>query len=450
MLKSLRWPFRLQSQSLVWILIAAAMLGVAWHALDIANRLAKTNESAARSDLILSSLERLRNQVEESEAARLDFVSAGEERSVRRSRQAMREGTKTLDVLRDSIVGMEQRSDLKVLERQTVFLFNLAQDDAVLRRQGDASAEVGRDNALQAELALQRCRTMIMEMKSSVLRAQERSRQREGDDQSALTSTIIIAAGLLLVLLFSVRQAYAPGGRSVIGKETRGSAAAAASADGVDGCGLGDLGNLVQSGGNIGDAIHNVSRHAMASFAGCSGALYLAQEPGDKLEIKAAWGKDSGCGGSFDASECRVMRCADADLAVATGIVCARRPQSARLRTVCTPVKAHGAVLGVLMLQEGTSVERLACPAAQRFPGRSGLALVSMNLRDTLHKLSGHEPLAASGLSRPLAAGHEPRTAGHEPGSAGHGPGSAGHGPGSAAHAPGSIAPAFVGKRKIA
>ena len=423
MLKSLRWPFRLQSQSLVWILIAAAMLGVGLHGFGIANRLAQTNASAARSDHILSSLERLRNQVEEAEAARLGFASAGEERSVRRYNLAARESTKTLGVLRDLIVGSEQRANLKVLEMQTVSLFDLAQDDALLRRQGDSSAEFGRDNALQAELALKRCRTMIMEMKSSVMRALERSRLREGDDQRALTTTIVIAAGLLLMLLFSVRNAAAPGGRLAIGKGKSELAGAAASDDG-EGIGLGDLGKLVQSGGNIGEAIRNARRRAMDSFAGYSGALYLGQEPGDKLEIKAAWGKDSGCGSSFDASECPVMRCADADLAAAAGIVCARKSQSTRLRTLCTPVKAHGAVLGVLMLQEGASAESLALtrPTAARMPGRGGLALVSMNLRDTLRKLSGDEPLAVAGHSRPPSAAREP----------------------------GRIAPAFVSKRKTA
>lgn len=171
-----------------------------------------------------------------------------------------------------------------------------------------------------------------------------------------------------------------------------------------------DVGKLMQVSNSYEDAFGMVRRRASTAFAQCGGALYLAQESGGKLELKASWGKEAGCGECFDAAECRVMRTGEVQLA-ASDMACASRQQSLRSPSLCVPIKAHGSVFGVLMLQEAVASGNLVCsrPAAEGFSDQIALALANMRLRDKLRKLSGHDPLADLNCSsRAQAAAREP------------------------------------------
>ena len=178
-----------------------------------------------------------------------------------------------------------------------------------------------------------------------------------------------------------------------------------------------DVGKLMQVSDSYEDAFGMVRRRASAAFPHCDGALYLVQESGGKLELKASWGREAGCGDCFDAAECRAMRTGDVQLA-ASDMACARRQQSLRSPSLCVPIKAHGAVLGVLMLQETVASGNLVCSrsAAEGFSDQIALAVANMRLRDTLRRLSGHDPLADSNHSSPvqpvvLEAEHRPQAA---------------------------------------
>ncbi|MCX7143329.1 MAG: GAF domain-containing protein [Proteobacteria bacterium] len=171
-----------------------------------------------------------------------------------------------------------------------------------------------------------------------------------------------------------------------------------------------DFTQLMQTCANYEDAFGMVRRRAAATFAEFSGALYyMAQNAGGKLELKAAWGKDTACGECLEAADCRVMRTGEAQLAAAD-MACASRRQSMRARSLCMPLKAHGEVIGVLMLQEGAAAGRLESSRALAlgFSDQVGLALANMRMRDALRRLSGHDPLAESNDSRKQPEVYEP------------------------------------------
>lgn len=171
-------------------------------------------------------------------------------------------------------------------------------------------------------------------------------------------------------------------------------------AAGIDFCS--DVGRMMQASASYEEAFGMARRRAAGTFPECSGALYTAPGPGEKLEMVAAWGNDAGCGNCFDPADCRVARSGEAQLAAAD-MACARRQQSLRAPSLCMPIKAHGSVLGVLMLQEGAVAGSLAAsrPVAAGFAEQIGISLANMRLRDMLRKLSGSDPLGYANKSRP-------------------------------------------------
>jgi len=135
------------------------------------------------------------------------------------------------------------------------------------------------------------------------------------------------------------------------------------------------------------------------------------------MEMKAAWGKDAGCGDSFKAVDCRVMRSGEAQLA-SSDMACAQREQSLRAPSLCMPIRAQGVVLGVLMLQEGGAAGSLAAsrPVVADLSDNIALALANMRLRDRLHALSGHDPLPAENNSGSVPAVHKSQRLAPAPG----------------------------------
>jgi diguanylate cyclase (GGDEF)-like protein len=215
-------------------------------------------------------------------------------------------------------------------------------------------------------------------------------------DLDALTSVLwALTAGVVLLLVIALIHF-----RSHVSERTaadrRPHGMAAGGARGGNAALPGDVGRLLQSSIDYEDAFRVVQRCAEALFADCGGALYLVQESGEQLEIKASWGKGVGSRTSFQTGDCWALRSGEAYLAAgAADIPCAHMHQPPSSASLCVPVMAQGAVLGMLLLVEDAKagiLDSLRAPA-ENFSNQIGLALANMKLQDTLRNLSVHDPL---------------------------------------------------------
>ena len=215
-------------------------------------------------------------------------------------------------------------------------------------------------------------------------------------------------AAFMLALRSFLGYAGNSGGRPARDRQLLDGREASTSGGAGDAGSFADVSRLMQASASYDDAFGMIRRRAAAAFADCSGALYMTRKPGDKLEMKMAWGEDAGCGDCFDAADCRVLRSGGTQLA-ASDMACALRQQSLRVPSLCMPIAAQGTVLGVLMLQEGAGAGSLASlhPVAEDFADKVGLALANMKLRDTLRSMSGRDPLAQLNLSGTQTAARE-------------------------------------------
>ncbi len=188
---------------------------------------------------------------------------------------------------------------------------------------------------------------------------------------------------------------------------------------------LDDMSKLLQSSSDYADAYMVVQRFGAGSFPGFGGALYLAQEPGGQLDIKAEWEQRAGSSRSFAPADCWAIRRGEAYLAAGPAdMACRHMQQTPPAPSLCVPVMGQGVALGVLLLEDSAQSGSLASvrAAAQNFAGQIGLALANMRLRETLRDLSvrdshtglfnrhymeeslKREVAAAQRKSRPLAA----------------------------------------------
>ena len=197
-------------------------------------------------------------------------------------------------------------------------------------------------------------------------------------------------AGYILLLLYVV---FAYRFDSVVrpvaasARQREPAAAAAALAD--------DMSKLLQSSSDYADAYQVVQRFGAGLFHGCSGALYLAQQPGGRLEIQAQWGSSAGSGSGFASADCWALRRGESHLAADPGaMACRHLPQPRLAPSLCVPVLGQGVALGVLVLEDDAQSGTLARMrgAARDFAGQIGLALANMRLRETLRELSVRDP----------------------------------------------------------
>jgi diguanylate cyclase (GGDEF)-like protein len=213
----------------------------------------------------------------------------------------------------------------------------------------------------------------------------------------ALTSVLwTLMAGIVLLMVIAFVNYRSHVSQRPVTGAVSGRGRAPSGTSGGEAALLGDSSRLLQSSVNFEDAFRVVPRCAAALFAGWSGALYLLQEPGDKLEIKASWGRKAGSRSSFEAAECWALRRGEAYLAAgAAAIACAHMQQPLRSASLCVPIMAQGSVLGMLLLENDATggIPDSLRPAAENFSGQIGLALANMKLQSTLRNLSVHDPL---------------------------------------------------------
>jgi diguanylate cyclase (GGDEF)-like protein len=152
-----------------------------------------------------------------------------------------------------------------------------------------------------------------------------------------------------------------------------------------------DMSKLLQSASDYADAYQVVQRCATEVFAGCSGALYIAQEPAGQFELSAQWGQSSDRSSSFAPADCWAIRRGEAYLAAGPAdMACAHMRQPPLAPSLCVPVMGQGAALGVLLVEDHaqSGVLESMRAAAKHFAGQIGLALANMKLRETLRNLS--------------------------------------------------------------
>ena len=159
---------------------------------------------------------------------------------------------------------------------------------------------------------------------------------------------------------------------------------------------LDDMSRLLQSSIDYADAYQVVQRCAAGLFAGCSGALYLAEEPGGPLDLKQEWGRPAGSSSHFAAADCWALRRGEAYLAAgASDIACRHLREPRQAHSLCVPIMAQGSAVGILLLEDAAQSAALASvrALAKNFAGQIGLALANMKLQETLRNLSVRDPL---------------------------------------------------------
>jgi diguanylate cyclase (GGDEF)-like protein len=201
-----------------------------------------------------------------------------------------------------------------------------------------------------------------------------------------------MAAGILLLIVFLWHRADSAARPAPRKGESPGSAAGPAAGQAL----LEGMGKLLQSSVDYAAAYQVVQRCAAGLFADCSGALYLAAEPGGGLEIKTSWGKAPSSSDGFAAADCWAICRGEAYLAgAASDIACGHMHQPAQAPSLCVPVMGQGAVLGILLLEDPVKSGVLGSmrAVAKNFANQIGLALANMKLQETVRNLSVRDPL---------------------------------------------------------
>ena len=397
MVKNLQWPLAPRTQNLIFTLAVVALLGLTGLALGIADGLLKTSAGVEHGRLVLASLDRLRAQAEAAETARRGFGLTGQDSLLRPYHLAELELPKTVAGLRDLVVDPGQQAKLKALEPHLAALLQLVKDDVGQRRQQGVSADNERDRMNQANLVLGRCRALIIEMKALELQVLERDRVRLGEELHDLKSAIWgVMAGIVLLLFLGFSKSRGNAPEHPAGEKESGASKAPPGITAGSAALLGDVSKLLQSSVGYDDAFQVVRRCAAGLFADCSGALYLAGEPGNPLGLRASWGKEVGSRSSFAPGDCWAIRRGEAYLAAdQADIACAHLHQPIEAPSLCVPIVAQGSVLGVLLLEEGSATGALDSlrAVATSFSNQIGVALVNMKLQETVRNLAVLDPL---------------------------------------------------------
>jgi len=164
---------------------------------------------------------------------------------------------------------------------------------------------------------------------------------------------------------------------------------------------LNEMGDLLQTCLVSSEAITIVAQYLGKLFAEQSGALYLIGQPGNLLEPVVSWGDQAPQESFFAPLQCwslrrgRVHRFSAGE----SGLLCPHLEQDTRihtdhLSTLCVPMSANNRTLGLLHLRLSAEQplahwQQLAVNVAERV----ALALVNLELTETLRQQSTHDPL---------------------------------------------------------
>ena len=159
---------------------------------------------------------------------------------------------------------------------------------------------------------------------------------------------------------------------------------------------LSELGEMLQACKSAGEAYDVVGPIASELFPRASGCLSVVAEPGALVDAVSTWGGWPGPA-AFSADDCWAVRRGRLHVVedLRHGVVC-RHLNGVDLRaSLCTPLVAHGELLGVFTigLPEGEKVtdarRRLAVTVAEHV----ALALANLKLHETLRSQSIRDPL---------------------------------------------------------
>ncbi|MCI0400299.1 MAG: diguanylate cyclase [Gammaproteobacteria bacterium] len=149
-----------------------------------------------------------------------------------------------------------------------------------------------------------------------------------------------------------------------------------------------------------------VAQYAQKLFPGTSGALCMFNESRSVLETVVDWGQSSKSEQVFTQNDCWALKQGKPHLVedAAHGLNCTHVSERPPAGYLCVPMIAHGDILGMLYVQFAQqasseaskadkqiqeSLRRLAVTTAEHL----ALALASINLRESLHFQSAHDPL---------------------------------------------------------
>ena len=373
-----------------------ALLVLTAVSLEIALRLVNAGETVERGQAILADLERAQTQVEAAGAAHRGLVATGKGSFLPGYASAAAALPKTLALLRDRVAEPRQHALLQQLEQEIAALLQTTREDIELRRERDFGADADRIRLNHAQMLVDRCRAMMLDMNATERQSLADLRLRSDQELRDLSSMLWGAmAGVVLLLSLALLRCLRPAGEGAADRgrrelDTRINNAAAKPGP------LGDLGRLLQSAVNCADALEVARRCAPAWFPDCSGVIYLAQDPGNQFTAGTSWGQDVGSSKSFDSADCWAIRRGEAQFAApSSAMACPHLKQPMAVPSLCVPVKAQGKVLGMLLLVGHSASGALdsLLPAATEFAAQIGLSLANLKMQDTLHDLSVRDAL---------------------------------------------------------
>jgi diguanylate cyclase (GGDEF)-like protein/PAS domain S-box-containing protein len=162
---------------------------------------------------------------------------------------------------------------------------------------------------------------------------------------------------------------------------------------------IAELGDLLQSCRDRGEARSVVERQARLLHLAPSGAVYLTSPSRTDLEVAAAWGErlPELAARVFRPEECWALRRGREHLTAQEGdLACFHRPPNPGGATLCLPMAALGDTLGILYLElarPGASPARMAL--ARAFGDQLSLGLANLGLRETLRNQAIRDPLTS-------------------------------------------------------
>jgi diguanylate cyclase (GGDEF)-like protein/PAS domain S-box-containing protein len=165
---------------------------------------------------------------------------------------------------------------------------------------------------------------------------------------------------------------------------------------------LGQMGALFQAAQTAEEAHAIIADFARRLFPGDSGALGVAENARNTVELVATWGGASVGERVFAPDECWALRGGRAHAVEdpAGGMVCAHLRGVPPARYICTPLMAQGDALGILHLQCGAPAADPACGSlacrsdlVAAMAEQVALAISGLRLKETLRGQAIRDPL---------------------------------------------------------
>lgn len=166
---------------------------------------------------------------------------------------------------------------------------------------------------------------------------------------------------------------------------------------------LTEMSELLQACHDVEEAHRVTMQFARKLFPHHSGALYLAREFGEVLEVFAAWGpEERSMKQNFLPNECWALRRGRSHVVedVSQGTACDHLSENGTFGFICVPMITQGQTLGVLHVcwdEKGASSEPRSAESARRLAvalaDTTSMALSNVKLRERLQQQTIRDPL---------------------------------------------------------